>query len=421
MPAQSNGIKIYLVGGAVRDQLLGIPVHERDWVVTGATPEQMLELDYKPVGKDFPVFLHPETAEEYALARTERKTARGYHGFVFHTDTGVTLEEDLYRRDLTINAIAKDEQGNLVDPHNGQHDLQKKILRHVSPAFAEDPVRILRLARFSARFHHLGFHIAEETLMLMREMVAAGEVGALTPERVWRECERALGEKNPQIFFSVLQQCGALAVIFPEVDALFGVPQPPQHHPEIDTGVHTLMVVEQCAKLTDNTVARFAALCHDLGKALTPASVLPRHIGHEAKSKPLVIALCERLGVPTEYRDLAVLTAVYHTHCHRALTLRAATILELFENLDVFRRPQRLEPFLMACEADARGRTGFENCSYLPTAFLRDAYALCNAITGKDIDSEIFSGKAFGEELRRLRIHALKAIAQPNQEQHESH
>ncbi len=407
---------VFLVGGAVRDRLLGLPVHERDWVVTGSTPEQMLALGYKAVGKDFPVFLHPETAEEYALARTERKTARGYHGFVFHTDTSVTLEQDLSRRDLTINAIAQDAQGNLIDPYKGQQDLQKKVLRHVSLAFAEDPVRILRVARFAARFHHLGFCIAAETLILMREMVDAGEVNALTPERVWRECERALGEKSPQVFFSVLRQCGALAVIFPEVDALFGVPQPPQHHPEIDTGVHTLMVVEQCARLTENTVARFAALCHDLGKALTPASVLPRHIGHEAKSKSLVIALCERLGVPTEYRDLAVLTAVYHTHCHRALTLRAATILELFENLDAFRRSQRLEPFLLACEADARGRTGFENCVYLPTAFLREAYALCSAITGKDIDNERFVGKAFGEELRHLRIHALKAIAQPNQE-----
>ncbi|HRG49893.1 MAG TPA: multifunctional CCA addition/repair protein, partial [Pseudomonadales bacterium] len=360
-------METYLVGGAVRDQLLGLPVHERDWVVTNATPEQMLAQGYTPVGKDFPVFLHPETHEEYALARTERKTAPGYHGFIFHADPSVTLEQDLYRRDLTINAIAQDSDGKLFDPYGGQKDLQQKILRHVSSAFAEDPVRILRLARFAARFHHLGFSISDETLALMRNMVASGEVSALTAERVWRECERALGERNPQVFFAVLRQCGALAVIFPEVDALFGVPQSPQHHPEIDTGIHTLMALEQCAKLTDNTQARFATLCHDLGKALTPTDVLPRHIGHEGKSKPLVLALCERLGAPTEYRDLAVLTAVYHTHCHRALTLRATTLLELFENLDLFRRPQRLEPFLMACEADARGRTGFEQCDYKPT------------------------------------------------------
>ena len=413
MKAIATDMETYLVGGAVRDQLLGLPVHERDWVVTGATPEQMIANGYTPVGKDFPVFLHPETHEEYALARTERKTARGYHGFVFHTDAAVTLEQDLYRRDLTINAIAKNQQGQLFDPYNGQQDLQKKILRHVSPAFAEDPVRILRLARFAARFHHLGFRIADETLTLMQTMVAQGEVSTLTAERVWRECERALGEKNPQIFFAVLRQCNALAIIFPEVDALFGVPQAPQHHPEIDTGIHTLMALEQCAKLTNSTLARFATLCHDLGKALTPADVLPRHIGHEIKSKPLVIALCERLGTPTEYRNLAVLVAVYHTHCHRALTLRAATIFELFEHLDLFRRPQRLEPFLLACEADARGRTGFEQCEYQPTTFLRHAFALCLAITGKDIDREKFTGKMFGDEVRHLRIQALKTMAQP--------
>ena len=406
-------METYLVGGAVRDQLLGLPVHERDWVVTNATPEQMLTQGYTPVGKDFPVFLHPETHEEYALARTERKTAPGYHGFIFHADPSVTLEQDLYRRDLTINAIAQDSNGKLFDPYGGQKDLQQKILRHVSPAFTEDPVRILRLARFAARFHHLGFSIADETLALMRNMVTSGEVSALTAERVWRECERALGERNPQVFFAVLRQYGALAVIFPEVDALFGVPQSPQHHPEIDTGIHTLMALEQCAKLTDNTQARFATLCHDLGKALTPTNVLPRHIGHEGKSKPLVLALCERLGAPTEYRDLAVLTAVYHTHCHRALTLRATTLLELFENLDLFRRPQRLEPFLMACEADARGRTGFEQCDYKPTAFLRKAFALCCVVTGKSVDPEKFTGKQFGAELRRLRIAALKTIAQP--------
>ncbi len=406
-------MKIYLVGGAVRDRLLGLPAREHDWVVVGATPEQLLTLGYKPVGKDFPVFLHPQTGEEYALARTERKTAPGYRGFVFHADTDVTLEQDLYRRDLTINSIVQDEHGQLIDPYGGQSDLQKKILRHISPAFSEDPVRILRIARFAARFHHLGFRIADETMALMTHMVKNGEVDALVAERVWQECERALGEKNPQIFFEVLRQCGALAVIFPEIDALFGIPQPPQHHPEIDTGIHTLMVVQQCALLTDDKYARFSALCHDLGKALTPTSALPRHIGHEQKSEAPLLALCSRLGVPNEYRDLALRVAIYHTHCHRALELRAATILELFENLDLFRRPQRLEPFLMACEADARGRTGFENCEYKPTGFLREAWSLCSAVDSSCIDANNFNGKAFGEELRRLRIASMQSIAQP--------
>ena len=406
-------MKTYLVGGAVRDALIGLPVQERDWVVVGASPEQLLTLGYRPVGKDFPVFLHPETGEEYALARTERKTAPGYRGFIFHAEPDVTLEQDLWRRDLTINAIVRDEHSQLIDPCNGQADLQKKKLRHISPAFSEDPVRILRVARFAARFHYLGFSIADETMTLMQEMVRNGEADALVPERVWQECDRALGEKDPQVFFDVLRQCGALAVIFPEIDALFGVPQPPQHHPEIDTGIHTLMVVKQCALLTADRVARFAALCHDLGKALTPASALPRHIGHEQKSEKLLLAMCQRLGVPNEYRDLALHVAVYHTHCHRALELRAATIIELFENIDLFRRPQRLEPFLMACEADARGRTGFENCIYQPTAFLRKAWSLCSTVDSHTIDAARFSGKAFGEELRRLRIAAVQTIAQP--------
>ena len=412
-------METYLVGGAVRDALLGLPIIERDWVVVGSTPEQLLALGYKPVGKDFPVFLHPETGEEYALARTERKTAPGYRGFTFHTDPAVTLEQDLQRRDLTINAMVQTAQGEILDPCNGQSDLRQKILRHVSPAFSEDPVRILRVARFAARFHHLGFSVADETLALMRNMVSSGETSALVAERVWQECDRALGEKNPHVFFDVLRQCGALAVIFPEVDALFGIPQPAQHHPEIDTGIHTLMVLHQCALLTDDKTARFAALCHDLGKALTPTMALPRHIGHEQKSEKPVLAMCQRLGVPNEYRELALRVAVYHTHCHRALELRAGTIIELFENLDVFRRPQRLEPFLMACEADVRGRTGFENCLYRPTAFLREAFLLCDTIDSTSIDSSRFHGKAFGEELRRLRIAAVSKIAQPEKNLHE--
>ncbi|MCC7517012.1 MAG: multifunctional CCA addition/repair protein [Pseudomonadales bacterium] len=406
-------MNIYLVGGAVRDQLLGLPVHERDWLVTGATPEHMLAQGYKPVGKDFPVFLHPDTSEEYALARTERKTAPGYHGFTFHADPTITVEQDLSRRDLTINAIAQDSNGQLIDPYGGQQDLQQKWLRHVSPAFAEDPVRILRVARFAARFYHLGFRIAPETLSLMQTIVQKGEADALVAERIWQECERALGEKNPQIFFDILRQCGALQKIFPEVDALFGVPQSPTHHPEIDTGVHTLMALQQCAQLTDNRAARFAVLCHDLGKALTPHHELPRHIAHEQRSKPLVLTLCQRLGTPSEFRELSVAVALYHTHCHRALELRATTLMELFENLDLFRRPQRLDPFLFACEADARGRSGFETRAYPQADFLRQAFSQCSRVDSGGIDREKFSGKAFGTELRRLRMQTLKNLAQP--------
>lgn len=401
-------MKIYLVGGAVRDQLLELPVQEKDWLVVGSTPDEMLAQGFKPVGKDFPVFLHPETGEEYALARTERKTAPGYHGFLFHADPSVTAEEDLLRRDLTVNAIAKSEDGTLIDPYGGLTDIRQKILRHVSPAFAEDPVRILRVARFAARWHHLGFTVADETLALMKTMVLAGEVNALVAERVWQECERALGERNPQVFFQILRDCGALAIIFPEVDALFGVPQPAQHHPEIDTGVHTLLVLQQCAMLTSDKTARFAALCHDLGKALTPVTALPRHIGHEQKSEASVLALCERMGAPNEFREMAVRVAVYHTHCHRALELRAATVVELFQNLDLFRRPQRLEPFLMACEADARGRTGFEQCDYRPTPYLRALWQTCAAVRSDGIDAERFQGKRFGEELLRLRVAAVQ-------------
>ena len=374
-------MKIYLVGGAVRDTLLGLPMHERDWVVVGATPEQMLALGYKPVGKDFPVFLHPKTNEEYALARTERKTAPGYRGFVFHADSDVTLEQDLYRRDLTINAIVQDEHGQLIDPCNGQADLQQKILRHVSPAFSEDPVRILRIARFAARFHNLGFYIANETLVLMQQMVRNGEVDALVAERVWQECERALGEKNPQVFFSVLQHCGALAIIFPE----------------IDSATNSLIAVQQCALLTDDKTARFAALCIDLAEA------------------PL-LALCQRLGAPNEYRDLALRVAAYRTHYHEALKLPAEEIIELFEQLDLFRRPHRLEPFLMACEAGIHERNVFKNQIYPPTKFLREAWSLCSAVNSSAIDALHFNGKAFGEELRRLRIANVRSIAKPEQQ-----
>ena len=406
-------MKIYLVGGAVRDALLHLPVHENDWLVVGATPEIMEAQGFRAVGKDFPVFLHPQTREEYALARTERKTAPGYRGFTFHAAADVTLEEDLQRRDLTINAIARDEHGALMDPCGGQRDIEQKILRHISPAFAEDPVRILRVARFAARYHHLGFRIAPDTLELMRTIVKHGEADALVAERIWQETLKALGEQSPDVFFSTLRDCGALATIFPELDALFGVPQSAHHHPEIDTGIHTLLVLQQCAKLTADTLARFAALCHDLGKALTPESVLPRHIGHEQKGLKPLNALCDRLAVPNEYRELALRTALYHTHCHRALELRASTIVELFEHLDLFRRPQRLEPFLLACEADARGRTGYENCDYPQAHLLRRAWEHCHTVDSTQIDPAHFKGKAFGEELRRLRVASVQAVAQP--------
>lgn len=401
-------MQTYLVGGAVRDALLGLPVRERDWLVTGATPQMMLEQGFRPVGKDFPVFLHPHTGEEYALARTERKTAPGYHGFVLHADTAVTVEQDLLRRDLTVNAIAQTADGTLIDPYHGQVDIERRVLRHVSAAFAEDPVRILRVARFSARWHHLGFTVADETVALMSSMVAAGEVDALVAERVWQECERALGEQSPHIFFQVLRDCGALAVVFPEIHALFGVPQSPEHHPEIDTGVHTLMVLEQCAQLTTDKPARFAALCHDLGKALTLADVLPRHIAHEARTEKPLRALCERLGVPNEYRELALKVALYHTHCHRAVELRAATVVELFQNLDLFRRPQRLPLFLDACKADARGRTGHEQDEYPQAAYLSALWQACASVTSAQVNAEQFQGKRFGEEVQRLRVAAVQ-------------
>jgi len=350
-------MKIYLVGGAIRDRLLGLPVKEKDWVVVGATPADMAALDYKPVGKDFPVFLHPATKEEYALARTERKTGRGYHGFEFHSAPEVTLEEDLKRRDLSINALAEDADGQLIDPYGGVQDLQAKLLRHVSPAFVEDPVRVLRVARFAARFAPLGFTLAPETLALMRQMVDNGEVDALVPERVWQETLKALGCERPSVYFSVLRECGALAKVFPELERLFGVPQPAKWHPEIDTGVHVFMVLDQAARLSADLSVRFAALTHDLGKGTTPKDVLPHHYGHEERSVVLVEGLCERLKTPRDFRELAVLVAHYHGLAHRAQALRADTLLKLLENSDALRRPERFELFLLACEADHRGRT----------------------------------------------------------------
>jgi tRNA nucleotidyltransferase (CCA-adding enzyme) len=398
-------METYLVGGAVRDRLLGLPVKDRDHVVVGASPEDMTARGYKMVGADFPVFLHPQTREEYALARTERKSGRGYKGFTVYAGPDVTLEMDLARRDLTINAMAEDDAGRLIDPFGGAADLKRGVLRHVSAAFVEDPLRVLRVARFAARFD---FAVAPETLALMSAIVAAGELEALVAERVWAELGRALGEPRPRRFIEVLRECGALQRVLPELDALFGVPQPPEHHPEIDTGVHILMVLEQATRLTDDARVRFAALLHDLGKGVTPVAEWPKHYGHEETSAALVRALCQRLRIPNEYRDLAVLVARYHTHCHRAHELRDGTLLETLEALDAFRRPERVEQFVLACEADYRGRTGYEQRPYPQAALFRQACAAARAVdTAAAAAGKI--GPAAGEAIHALRLNAIRA------------
>ncbi len=404
-------MKTYLVGGAVRDRLLGIAVKDRDYVVVGATPEDMLRAGFKPVGKDFPVFLHPATHEEYALARTERKTGRGYHAFAFDTDPNVTLEDDLRRRDLTINAIAEDEQGALIDPFGGVRDLQAKTLRHVSSAFAEDPVRVLRVARFAARYAERGFRIAPETLALLRGMVADGEVDHLVPERVWAETQKALTEKTPSAFVRALRDCGALRVLFPEIDALYGVPQRAEFHPEIDAGIHTEMVLDMAAQLAPgNALIGYCALVHDLGKALTPKAVLPKHIGHEHRGLEPVAAVSARFKVPTEYAVLATFVCKLHLLAHTALELRAETVLDLFEQLDAFRRPERVASFLLACEADKRGRLGMRESAYPQGDFLRHAFVAASTIgAGKFVDQGL-RGPAIGEAMRKARIAAIAAL-----------
>jgi tRNA nucleotidyltransferase (CCA-adding enzyme) len=400
-------MEVYLVGGAVRDELLGLPVRERDWVVVGATPEDMESLGYRAVGRDFPVFLHPETREEYALARTERKVGRGYRGFEVHCAPDVALVDDLRRRDLTINAMARDAAGRLVDPYGGRADIDGRRLRHVSEAFAEDPVRILRVARFAARFAPLDFEVAPETNELMRGMVANGEVDALVPERVWQETLKALSEPRPDAFLAVLRDCGALARIFPELDALWGVPQPERWHPEIDTGVHMLLVMRAAARLTDSPRIRFAALMHDLGKGETPADLWPRHVGHEERGARLVRQLSERLRVPTDYRHLAELTARWHGLTHRALELRATTILQLLEHCDALRRPERFREFLLACEADFRGRAGWEARSYPEAGLLAAALDAALAATLAPEERRGLSGEAVGAALRKKRLNAI--------------
>lgn len=400
-------MQVYLVGGAVRDEQLGLPVKERDWCVVGASADELIGQGYKQVGKNFPVFLHPETGEEYALARTERKTAAGYHGFAFNTSPDVTIEEDLSRRDLTINALAKDDDGHLIDPCNGLADIKQRLIRHVSDAFAEDPVRILRAAKFAARFAHLGFRIAPETRDLMRQMVADGEADALVPDRTWKETAAALAGKDPRIFFESLRACGALRVVFPEIDALFGVPQPAKWHPEVDTGVHTMMVLDVAEALSSDVEVRFAALVHDLGKGTTSADDLPSHPGHEQRGCELIRSLSNRLPVPRSCRDLALIVAEYHTHCHRALELRDSSVVNVLEKTDAFRRPERFSQFLLACEADARGRLGLEHVEYAQADYLRSAYQAATAVDSASI-AQVEKDGEIEVAIRRARIDAVR-------------
>lgn len=407
-------MKTYLVGGAVRDELLGLEVKDRDWVVVGADIDSMLNAGYQQVGSDFPVFLHPKTHEEHALARTERKSGKGYTGFVCDFAPDVTLEEDLQRRDLTINAIAKAEDGSLIDPYGGQQDLNDRLLRHVSPAFVEDPLRVLRVARFAARFHHLGFRVADETLAMMQEIVESGELDALTAERVWKEWEKSLTSQHPEVFLSVLRDCGALAVVLPEIDALFGVPQPEQWHPEIDTGIHTLMVARQAALLTEDPVIRFAAQVHDLGKGLTPQEEWPSHKLHTKLGLKPIKALCERIRVPNAYRDAALLVCAEHTNVHNAGELKAATFVKIFDRNDCWRKPEKIPQLATASKADHQGRTGFEERDYPQSAWLTGTFDAANAVEVKPIVAAGFKGPAIREELTRQRIEVVKKYLEGN-------
>mgnify|MGYP001082146334 CR=1 FL=1 len=405
-------MQCYLVGGAVRDRRLGRPLADRDFVVIGATPEDLLARGFRPVGRDFPVFLHPQTGEEYALARTERKSGRGYHGFTFHAEPSVRLEDDLRRRDLTINAMAEDESGRLIDPYGGLRDLEQRLLRHVSPAFAEDPVRILRVARFAARYAPLGFRVAEDTLALMRAMVRDGEVDHLVPERVWQETQRALGEPRPSAFIETLRACGALAALFPEVAALYGVPQRAEFHTEICAGAHTGLVLDMAARLAPgDALIGWCALTHDLGKALTPREVLPKHIGHEHAGIAPLRALCARLRPPAEFTVLAELCCRLHLLAHQALELRPTTVLELLERLDAFRRPERLATFLAVCEADKRGRLARGDADYPPADYLRAAQTAASAVSARAFLAEGLAGAAIGERVRGERVRAIAALS----------
>ncbi|WP_345829015.1 multifunctional CCA addition/repair protein [Erwinia sp. HDF1-3R] len=401
-------METYLVGGAVRDALLELPVTDKDWVVVGGSPEEMINNGYQQVGRDFPVFLHPDSHEEYALARTERKSGAGYTGFSCYFAPDVTLEQDLQRRDLTINAIARDQNGVLYDPWGGQQDIVQRQLRHVSAAFNEDPLRVLRVARFAARFAHLGFTVAPETLGLMRSMAASGELDTLTPERVWKETEKALETPSPQVYFQVLRDCGALAVLFPELDNLYGVPAPKKWHPEIDTGVHTLMTLAIAAQLSNEVDVRFATLFHDVGKALTPPELWPSHHGHGAAGVPLVSALCQRLRVPNHLRDLALLVTEFHDVVHTIERQPAEALVALFDRIDAWRKPQRIDQIALTSEADARGRTGFEQNAYPQGRYLREAFNVALAVSTKEVVAAGFKGSEIRQALTKRRIVALE-------------
>lgn len=401
-------METYLVGGAVRDALLGLPVHDRDWVVVGAEPNELLQLGYQQVGKDFPVFLHPETKEEYALARTERKSGSGYGGFTCYAAADVTLEEDLRRRDLTINAIAQSAEGTLFDPFNGKSDLEQRVLRHVSAAFSEDPLRVLRTARFAARLDYLGFTIAPETQNLMTEMTANGELNALIAERIWQETAKALMTRSPQVYFQVLRDCGALALLLPEVDNLFGIPAPEKWHPEIDSGVHSLLTLEVAATLSDDIAVRFAALCHDVGKSLTPKEKWPHHYGHGLAGVPLNDKLCRRLHVPNSIRDFVLLATEFHDLLHKVESLPSATLLNLFDRIDVWRKPERLEKMILVSEADAKGRRGFKNRNYPQAKYLRDLFQVVAAVEAKQVVADGFTGIDIRNELYQRRLLVLK-------------
>lgn len=401
-------MKAYRVGGCVRDRLLGIPVSDIDWVVTGATPADMEVAGYKPIGKDFPVYLHPETKQEYALARSERKIGPGYRGFEVDFDPSTTIEQDLMRRDLTINAIAEDETGRLIDPYGGQRDIEERRLRHVSSAFVEDPVRVLRVARFAARYHHLGFRLIDETRDLIRQMGAEGELDSLVAERVWQELSRALDEQDPAVFFETLRDCNVLSLLFPEIDALFGVPQTAKYHPEIDTGVHLMLALQKSAELGYDNETRFAVLMHDLGKATTPQLILPGHRGHELRSQKLAQVFCKRWRVPKAHCELAAITAEFHTQVHRAFDLKPSTLLKLFSRTDAFRKPERFRKMLNACIADVRGRTGFENREYPQADFLEQLAQKLRDIDVASLQAQGFTGESLGDALRRERLAAIK-------------
>lgn len=401
---------IYLVGGAVRDQLLGIPSYDKDWMVVGSSPQEMLAQGFRAVGQDFPVFLHPDTQEEYALARTERKSGQGYTGFECHYAPDVTLEDDLARRDLTINAIAQSSDGTLHDPYGGESDLHNRVLRHVSPAFSEDPLRVLRVARFAAKLQPLGFTIATETMVLMQQIVDSGELQHLTAERIWQEWQKSLSTSEPQVFLEILKQCGALAVILPEINRLFGVPQPERWHPEIDTGIHTLMVAKQATLLSPNLAVRFAAQVHDLGKGVTPESEWPSHKMHCHTGIKLIKQLCQRLTVPNEYRDLALLVCQHHSNIHRTLELKASTALKLLNQIDAWRKPQRFEQILLCCQADHQGRLGLESMPYPQAKQMRDYYQAAVEIDVQSIITQGFSGRAIRDELNKQRIEAIEKV-----------